>query len=212
MSFSHASSTIQRRAGVLAAIIGLHFGLYVAIENGLEFRLPPFIGEPPPIKLIPPEPQPLQRHAPGPAGPVDFTPRPVDEPHVPIPHFPDPQESPATPTSGTQGGAPGTGIDVTGTDYVPAARRTADGRLSALIRACYPAASRRLGEEGKAIARVIIGHQGTVLAWSIHSSSGFPRLDAAMDCVLRRVAFVPARQDGRAVESEVLLPIQFRLD
>jgi outer membrane biosynthesis protein TonB len=50
-----------------------------------------------------------------------------------------------------------------------------------------------------------------VAAWHVVQGSGFPRLDGAVDCVLRRLEFVPGRRDGRAVPSSVLLPIAFRL-
>lgn len=75
----------------------------------------------------------------------------------------------------------------------------------------HPAAARRENEEGKALARVVIGAQGLVLSWRVEESSGFRRLDTAMDCVIRRLAFEPARQDGTAVASEIRLPIVFRL-
>jgi protein TonB len=84
--------------------------------------------------------------------------------------------------------------------------------VSALIDSCYPAGARRDNEQGRAIAAVVIGPQGSVLSWSVAESSGFPRLDGAMDCVIRRLAFAPARRDGAAVASEVRLPIVFQLD
>jgi protein TonB len=97
-------------------------------------------------------------------------------------------------------------------NYVAASLRTRRDRLDALIDSCYPAAARRGNEEGRAVAHVVLGAQGAVASWSVAESSGFPRLDAAMDCVIRRLAFEPARRDGAAVASEVRLPIVFRLD
>lgn len=96
--------------------------------------------------------------------------------------------------------------------YVAASLRTRRDRLTVLIDSCYPAAARRDNEEGKALAHVVIGAQGLVLSWRVEESSGFRRLDTAMDCVVRRLAFEPACQDGTAVASEVRLPIVFRLN
>ena len=85
-------------------------------------------------------------------------------------------------------------------------------RLAAMIDSCYPSAARRLEEEGRAMARVVIDATGRATAWIVEQSSGFPRLDAAMDCVIRRLEFVPGRREGRVVEATVMLPIFFRLD
>jgi protein TonB len=86
-----------------------------------------------------------------------------------------------------------------------------DRRVQSLIDSCFPAAARRLSEEGLVVARVVIGADGRALSWVVDQGSGFPRLDAAMDCVLRRLEFVAGRRDGRAVEATARLPIVFRL-
>ena len=41
----------------------------------------------------------------------------------------------------------------------------------------YPALSRRLGEQGRAVVRVLIGADGLPQKAELHSSSGFERLD-----------------------------------
>ena len=84
--------------------------------------------------------------------------------------------------------------------------------FAGVIRACYPAGARRAGEEGSVLIAVMIGTQGQVRSWRMVQSSGFPRLDAAVACVLDRLKFNAASEDGRAVQSEVLLPVVFRLD
>ena len=43
----------------------------------------------------------------------------------------------------------------------------------------YPAISRSLGEEGRVVVRVLIGHDGTAIKGEINQSSGFDRLDQA---------------------------------
>jgi len=78
-------------------------------------------------------------------------------------------------------------------------------------RPLYPAASRRLGEEGRVVLRVVVSAEGLPVSVEIKQASGFRRLDeAAMDAV-ERWRFVPARRGSAAIESSVLVPLQFNL-
>ncbi|MGL4575992.1 MAG: energy transducer TonB [Burkholderiaceae bacterium] len=75
----------------------------------------------------------------------------------------------------------------------------------------YPAASRRAGEQGKALLRVLVGLQGEVLRIELLQSSGFDRLDqAALDAV-RAWRFVPARRGEEVVQAWAVVPLNFRL-
>jgi protein TonB len=76
----------------------------------------------------------------------------------------------------------------------------------------YPPMSRRQGEEGKVVLRVRVSAQGTSLAVEIKQSSGFSRLDEAARSAVEKWRFVPARQGSEAVESSVLVPLNFTLD
>lgn len=76
----------------------------------------------------------------------------------------------------------------------------------------YPAASRRLGEEGRVLLRIKVSAQGLPLRVEIKQSSGFQRLDDAARAAVERWRFIPARQGGEAVESSVLVPLQFTLN
>ena len=76
----------------------------------------------------------------------------------------------------------------------------------------YPALSRRLGEQGKVILRVLVNPSGAAAEVQVRSSSGHPRLDdAARDTVLRW-KFVPASRAAEPVAAWVLIPISFRLE
>ena len=79
-------------------------------------------------------------------------------------------------------------------------------------RPVYPAASRRLGEEGRVLLRIRVSTQGLPLAVEIKQSSGFQRLDEAARAAVERWRFIPARQGSEAVESSVLVPLQFTLN
>lgn len=209
MTSAYLSNGGSRRAGVWTAIIGLHVGLYAAILSGLG---PPVLDAwkdwQPPVSPLPPPPQrPVEQ--PVFRGPADGPVIAVDKPEIVIPDFDGAGEQTVTVEPAMASAGNGTLRIV---EYLPPALRTRDSRLAALVNACYPAAARRQGEEGTAVAMITVGAQASALSWRLHQSSGFPRLDAAMDCVIRRLEFVPARRDGRAVAAEVLLPIVFRLD
>ena len=76
----------------------------------------------------------------------------------------------------------------------------------------YPTAARRREQQGTVTVRVLIGADGSVERAEVAESSGFDSLDdAALDTVRSRWRFVPARHDGLAVESWVLVPIRFAL-
>lgn len=76
----------------------------------------------------------------------------------------------------------------------------------------YPAASRRLGEEGKVVLRVRVDPSGQAEAIDISASSGFPRLDAAARAAVAQWRFVPARRGDEPIPAWVLVPIVFNLE
>ena len=170
------------------------------------------IATPPvPISVYLPPPAPIAIVAPAGQEAASFEPALVPIPPIDIP-VPD-ADSPLKQTTRDSGHRrPSEAGPVVTSNAKAPALRTPDSRLAALIDSCYPSAARRLGEEGRAVARVVIDATGRATAWTVEQSSGFPRLDAAMDCVIRRLEFVPGRRDGRAVEATVMLPIVFRLD
>ena len=200
----------SRQSVILAIIASLHAGAFVLIASGLVPRRMQV--EPPqaPISVYLPPPLPIPIVAPAGQEATNFDPAPVPMPPVDIavpeaePPLNHTTRDPVTPVDGS-------GPVVSSNAKAPALR-TPDSRLAELIDSCFPSAARRLGEEGRAVARVVINTTGRATAWTVEQSSGFPRLDAAMDCVIRRLEFIPGRRDGRAVEATVMLPIVFRLD
>jgi protein TonB len=76
----------------------------------------------------------------------------------------------------------------------------------------YPAASRRLGEQGTVLLRVQVMRNGRPQAIEVLAGSGSPRLDRAATEAVRRWRFVPATQQGRPVDSWLRVPIVFRLE
>lgn len=76
----------------------------------------------------------------------------------------------------------------------------------------YPAQSRRLGEQGRVILRVLVGSAGSAQEVQVRTSSGYPRLDEAARETVKQWKFHPARRGAEAVAAWVLVPIHFSLD
>lgn len=76
----------------------------------------------------------------------------------------------------------------------------------------YPAASRRMGHQGRVILRVLVNAEGNPDKVEIRTSSGFSPLDDAAFDAVKRWRFVPARQGDKAVAAWVLVPIIFTLE
>lgn len=198
----------SRRTAVFTAIIALHFGIFLLVAADL---LPPIVPPPesdlPKVTVLPPKPEPRLAVRPDQPDPLEYFGERVQEPVIPIPQV----EERTTPPVVIDPHRAGDAVAVQPAAPVVIAPRLRSDRLAALINACYPPASRRAGEEGRALVRVLIGSQGAVLSWRLEQSTGFPRLDDAVPCIIERLVFEPGRRDGRAVEAEALLPIVFRL-
>lgn len=75
----------------------------------------------------------------------------------------------------------------------------------------YPPISRRLGEEGRVLLRVVVSATGLPVDLKVQVSSGFDRLDQAALSTVRRWKFVPPRIGKEPVAAPVLIPITFSL-
>lgn len=76
----------------------------------------------------------------------------------------------------------------------------------------YPGISRRLGEQGRVMLRVLVNVRGTADEVQVRTTSGSARLDDAARDTVRGWRFVPARQGAEPVPAWVLIPISFRLE
>lgn len=76
----------------------------------------------------------------------------------------------------------------------------------------YPAMSKRLGEQGKVVVRVLIGVDGTAQKAEIRQSSGFDRLDQAALATTQRWRYVPGKRGGVAEAMWFNVPINFVLE
>jgi protein TonB len=75
----------------------------------------------------------------------------------------------------------------------------------------YPAISKRLGEQGRVVVRVLIDEQGRPQQAQLQTESGYARLDrAALDAVMGW-RFVPGQRGGKAQAMWFSVPITFDL-
>lgn len=76
----------------------------------------------------------------------------------------------------------------------------------------YPGLSRRAGEEGRVLMRVLVSAKGLADEVSIEKSSGFERLDQAAMSAVKKWHFIPAKKSNQPLSAYVLVPIKFALD
>ena len=76
----------------------------------------------------------------------------------------------------------------------------------------YPSFSRRAGEAGRVVVRVLIDVQGQPRQLVLQQSSGHARLDDSAVSAVRAARFRPYTEDGVAQAVWVLVPIVFSLE
>lgn len=76
----------------------------------------------------------------------------------------------------------------------------------------YPLASRRFGEAGRVVLRVLIDEQGRPAELRLQASSGHRRLDESALAALRAARFRPYTENGVAQRVWALVPINFELE
>ena len=204
---------------VACGVIALHAGALWALQAGLlravtEVVLPVeivsrFITPPQPV-ATPPAPAP----APAPQ-PPRAQPRPTPPPPRPVPRpapalapapqpaaIADPTPAPAAPTAvTTPAPAPPPKTELPSSDAAYLQNPTP----------AYPAMSRRLGEQGKVVVRVLIGADGQPQRAEVKRGSGYPRLDqAALDYVMR-CRYVPGKVGGVPQTMWYEAPVNFVL-
>jgi len=76
----------------------------------------------------------------------------------------------------------------------------------------YPPLSRRVGEQGRVILRVLVNPAGRADEVEVRTSSGYSRLDDSARETVKRWKFVPAKRGSEPVAGWVLIPISFKLE
>jgi periplasmic protein TonB len=76
----------------------------------------------------------------------------------------------------------------------------------------YPSMSRRLGEEGRVLMKVLVSAEGSAEDVQIEKTSGSERLDNAAVNAVKRWRFIPAKKNNQPLSAFVLVPMKFSLD
>lgn len=75
-----------------------------------------------------------------------------------------------------------------------------------------PRLSKRAGESGTVWLRVVVDAAGLPVKVSLHRSSGYPRLDEQALWAMRQARFKPHTENGRALEVDLIAPIEYPAD
>jgi len=75
----------------------------------------------------------------------------------------------------------------------------------------YPKISKRAGEEGRVLLKVLVNAKGDAENVEIEKSSRFDRLDQAAINAVQRWRFIPAHKGEQALSAFVLVPVNFSL-
>jgi periplasmic protein TonB len=214
------------RVGPLALIVLLHIGLFYSLRGGLpqpaaviatpkELFATPITPEP---AAQPPAPRPpVPKPAPQPPKATSTTTASKVSPPMPLPQ-PNSLPAPAVasapaPTTSTPAAAPPAAAP-TPAAIAPAIPKTITSGVEYLQqpRPEYPALSRRLGEQGKVVLRILVNEKGRPERVDLQQSSGSARLDEAAKQAVLQALFKPHIEDGRAVAVYAVVPIKFELN
>ena len=227
-----APGRLSRNAVIACGVVLFHVVALWALQSGLarkavELVIPAeviaYIMAPPVPEVQPPPPAPAPPPVPRPAVVKKPTPRPTPAPvplavadatpvpaNAPLVAAPEPTPAPAPPAP-----AP-TPVAAPAPNPAPAAPRIELPSSNAAYlnnpAPAYPSISRRMGEQGKVVLRVLISADGVPEKITIQQSSGYDRLDRHAQDTVQRWRFVPGKRNGVAEAMWNLVPINFVLE
>lgn len=217
---SHA----QRHLLIASSVVLFHIAAVWVIQTGLVRQaleavvpvtlLSEFLEPPKPKPEPPPKPvlQPLQRktapppppvliaianNTPAPNAPTGFVAPPVP---VALPRMDVPVAKTVAPTPVAAAVGPQIELPSSDADYLQNPKPA------------YPAQSRRMGEQGKVIVRVLIGADGLAHKAEIRQSSGFERLDESALNTVKNWRYVPGKRAGVVEAMWFSVPINYVLE
>lgn len=214
---------MNRRLVIAASVVLLHVGVLWALQNGLLRRAVEVIvpGEILSEFITPPAPPAQQpQTAPPPPKPAPQRPQPVAQPAPPLPQPPiSPEPAPMLVEPAAARAAPAAieASTVAATSAAPPtpARVELPSSDAAYLnnpKPAYPALSRRLGEQGKVVVRVLIGIDGRAQQAEIRDTSGYDRLDQAALATVRQWRYAPGTRNGVPEAMWFNVPINFILE
>lgn len=227
---------LSRNAVIALAVIVLHAGIIWALQTGLLMRtaellvpaevLAQLIEPPRPKPETAPPPTavaPARAANPAPAVKKKTIPNPEVRPQAqPQPAaIADPTPAPNAPTGNLAPAAPAPAPPSAEATAPSAPAPAAPPRVEPPSsnadylqnpKPAYPPLSKRLGEQGKVIVRVLIGADGVPQKAEIRQSSGFERLDQAALNTALKWRYVPGKRGGVAEDMWFNVPINFVLE
>lgn len=217
---------MARRAWPLALIVALHIGFFLLLRDGLLNRIVPELPSTIVTAIIFPPAEPPARPvaaspAPKPPGPAVRTiikPRPAVRRTPPVVMPPDAAPVSAAPAPSPIAELPPAAAPAPAVPPQPAARPVQRATVTSGVqyvrppRPDYPAQSKRIGEEGRVVLRVLVNEKGEAERVEIQTSSGHARLDEAAREAVQHAQFRPHMEDGEPVTVFAIVPITFRLD
>lgn len=195
----------SRRAMGFGLVVLLHLGLIYALANGLGTSVIEAVKAPIIAKIIETPPEQKREEVPPPPPPVlDAAPPPFVPPpeiRINVPMQPPPKAIQAVQSKAAVPAAPAQPKTQPEVDPNQPPRHPD-----------YPAASRRLGEEGTVVLLLLVGVDGAVQEARVDKSSGFSRLDqAAVREALKSWHFLPAKEGGKTVAGWRRFAVSFHL-
>lgn len=219
---------LNRNFVIASSVVVFHVAALWALQNGLLRRavemvvpvaLLSEIIEPPRPKVEPPAPKPpepvkqpvVRRAAPAPAPAPPPLPAAAPTPD-PIPLAPEVAPAPIAPLPPNTAPVAMAPAPPAPPAPVRVELPSSDADYLQNPKPAYPAISKRLGEQGKVVVRVLIGTDGTAQKAEIQQSSGFDRLDQAARTTVLKWRYVPGKRGGVAQAMWFNVPIHFVLE
>ena len=225
-----SSFSSRRNVAIAGGVVLFHVAALWALQSGLmrravEILVPVSVisdiitppapkVEAPPVPAKPPEPVPQpvvprKPLAPPPAPKIAAAPDPAPAPAPDAPTAtPEPQPAPppitapvaAAPAPVAPAPPPKVELPSSSADYLQNPKPA------------YPPTSKRMGEQGKVIVRVLIGADGSAQDAQLKTSSGYERLDNAALETVRKWRYVPGKRGGVPETMWFDVPIHFVLE
>lgn len=212
---------------MIALVLILHSAFFVSLDLGLEVKNDPSENEvrvmanlvapaapPAPPVSTPPAPPPKQEAKPKTKTKPEPKPKTLEPSSTPPAAASEAKaaEAPKSAESQTPNAAvaPATSQGTAGTPI-----QTDIGKLVVVYQPdadpYYPSFSKRAGEQGEVVVRLIIDEAGIVEEVALLRSSGFPRLDRAASEIGKRYRFKPYSVNGNPARISTNLLIKFNL-
>ena len=193
-----ARTSPLRRGGTGLLILAIHVVIVYAIATSLGvIKVPEFAKEMEAVIIDAPQTEEIK--------PVEVKPQLAElTPDVPMP-----ETIPEIPVEVPVEAPPVANTISTSPESAPEVQNLA---VSRRVEPIYPPASRRAGEQGTAMFRVLVDERGRPSEVQVLRSSGHPRLDQAALDAIRKWTFTPAKNGATPILSWTRVQVKFQLN